>query len=75
MALESICGANFPSKCERFGGGRHGLNSVNFLQDDPLADPKFTVPAVAEVRINMSFKIVESYRTRFGLPNSTGLLD
>merc|ERR1712127_1004780 len=48
MALESILGGNFSSKSERFGGGRHSLNSVNFLQDDPLADPKFTVPAVAE---------------------------
>ncbi|XP_072014128.1 proteasome subunit beta type-5-like [Amphiura filiformis] len=48
MALESFCGVNFSAKCERFGGGRHDLNNVNFLQDDPLADPKFTVPAVAE---------------------------
>ena len=64
MALESICGANFPSKCERFGGGRHGLNSVNFLQDDPLADPKFTVPAVEEVRVKKEYQNRKSFPLR-----------
>ncbi len=44
-----MCGLNFQRGC----GGGLGSKSlqcmdVSFLQDDPLANPKFTVPAVAE---------------------------
>ena len=52
MAFESFLGTNLSSKNNFFdgcGGGRFDLDSVNLAQDDPLADPKFTVPAVEEV--------------------------
>lgn len=51
MAFESFLGTNLSSKNNFFngcGGGRFDLDSVNLAQDDPLADPKFTVPAVEE---------------------------
>ncbi|XP_022106646.1 proteasome subunit beta type-5-like [Acanthaster planci] len=48
MALENVCGLNFHKGSGGFGAKIRQCTDVNLLQDDPLENPKFTVPAVAE---------------------------
>ncbi|XP_071786026.1 proteasome subunit beta type-5-like [Asterias amurensis] len=49
MALESVCGFNLQRGCGGgFGSKSRQCMDVSFLRDDPLENPKFTVPAVAE---------------------------
>lgn len=49
MALASVCEETFGSNSSRFSSHPRVDFGVNFTADDPLANSKFTVPAVAEV--------------------------
>eukprot|EP00057_Strongylocentrotus_purpuratus_P033141 XP_790345.2 PREDICTED: proteasome subunit beta type-5 [Strongylocentrotus purpuratus] len=48
MALASVCEETFGSNSSRFSSHPRVDFGVNFTADDPLANSKFTVPAVAE---------------------------
>lgn len=48
MALEQVCGLDVPQPVEGFLDKSLRSIDIHLLNDDPLQDPKFTLPAVAE---------------------------
>ncbi|KAJ8042320.1 Proteasome subunit beta type-5 [Holothuria leucospilota] len=48
MALEQICRFDFKQDIREFKNRGRDIEGINILNDDPLLDPKFTVPPVAE---------------------------